>query len=56
MANANSKRVHSARYPGHTFPVKPWPKLFLSMRHSRRTELLDEFPEHQVKDWLGIRW
>jgi len=22
MANANSKRVHSARYPGRTFPVK----------------------------------
>lgn len=33
--------------------VKPWPRLFQSMRASRQTELESQFPLHVVCSWLG---
>jgi integrase len=33
--------------------VKPWPRLFHSMRATRQTELEKEFPLHVVCAWLG---
>jgi len=33
--------------------LKPWPRLFHSMRSSRATELLDHFPIHVVAAWQG---
>jgi len=33
--------------------VKPWPRLFHSMRASRQTELTESFPSHVVCSWLG---
>ena len=33
--------------------VKPWPRLFHSMRASRQTELTEKFPSHVVCSWLG---
>jgi integrase len=33
--------------------VKPWPRLFHSMRSTRQTELADRFPIHTVCTWIG---
>lgn len=33
--------------------LKPWPKPFVNMRSSRQTELSNDFPGHQVCDWMG---
>ena len=32
---------------------KPWPKTFINLRSTRRTELQDRFPSHVVDEWLG---
>ena len=33
--------------------VAPWPKLFVNLRSSCRTELQEVFPDHVVNKWLG---
>jgi hypothetical protein len=33
--------------------VPTWPKLFVNMRASRETELMQEYPEHVVHAWIG---
>jgi len=33
--------------------VVPWPKLFVNLRSTRRTELQESFPDHVVNKWLG---
>lgn len=33
--------------------IKPWPKLFVNLRSSRETELVDNFPLHVVTKWIG---
>ncbi len=33
--------------------VAPWPKLFVNLRSTRRTELQEVFPDHVVNKWLG---
>lgn len=33
--------------------VKPWPKLFVNLRSTRRTELQEKFPDHVVNRWMG---
>jgi integrase len=33
--------------------VAPWPKLFVNLRSTRRTELQESFPDHVVNNWLG---
>lgn len=33
--------------------VAPWPKLFVNLRASRRTELQEMFPDHVVNSWMG---
>lgn len=33
--------------------IKPWEKLFINLRSSRETELVEEFPIHVVTAWLG---
>jgi len=33
--------------------VEPWPKLFVNLRSTRRTELQEKFPDHVVNKWLG---
>ena len=33
--------------------LKPWPKLFVSMRQSRAIELAREYPAHVATAWLG---
>jgi integrase len=33
--------------------VKPWPKTFVNLRSTRRTELQERFPDHVVNSWLG---
>ena len=33
--------------------LKPWPKLFVNLRASRRTELQELFPDHVINSWLG---
>ena len=33
--------------------VSPWPKLFVNLRSSCRTELQEEFPDHVVNKWIG---
>ena len=33
--------------------VIPWPKLFVNLRSTRRTELQEKFPSHVVDAWLG---
>ena len=33
--------------------VAPWPKLFVNLRSTRRTELQESFPDHVVNKWLG---
>jgi len=33
--------------------VKPWPKMFVNLRSSRRTELQERFPDHVINNWLG---
>ena len=33
--------------------VPIWPKLFVNLRSTRRTELQDKFPDHVVNKWLG---
>ena len=33
--------------------VKPWPKKFINLRSTRRTELQERFPSHVVDAWLG---
>ena len=32
---------------------KPWPKTFINLRSTRRTELQEKFPSHVVDQWLG---
>ena len=32
---------------------EPWPKLFVNLRSTRRTELQESFPSHVVNAWLG---
>ena len=32
---------------------KPWPKTFINLRSTRRTELQEKFPSHVVDEWLG---
>lgn len=33
--------------------LEPWPKLWMNLRASCRTDLLEQFPEHVVDAWLG---
>jgi hypothetical protein len=33
--------------------VVPWPKPFVNLRSTRRTELQEMFPDHVVNSWLG---
>lgn len=33
--------------------IQPWPRLFHSLRASRETELVSQFPIHVVSHWLG---
>jgi integrase len=33
--------------------VEQWPKLFVNLRSTRRTELQESFPDHVVNKWLG---
>ena len=33
--------------------LNPWPKLFVNLRSSRETELVERFPMHVVTSWLG---
>jgi len=33
--------------------VVPWPKPFINLRSTRRTELQEQFPDHVVNSWLG---
>ena len=33
--------------------VTPWPKTFINLRSTRRTELQEKFPDHVVNAWLG---
>lgn len=33
--------------------LTPWPKLFVNLRASCRTELQEQFPDHVVNAWLG---
>ncbi len=33
--------------------IKQWPRLFVNLRSTRRTELGDEFPSHIVDAWMG---
>lgn len=33
--------------------LKPWPKTFVNLRSTRRTELQETFPGHVIDDWLG---
>ncbi len=35
--------------------LKPWPKLFVHLRASRRTELQELFPDHVINSWLVHR-
>ena len=35
------------------FRSVPWPKLFVNLRSTRRTELQEVFPDHVVNKWLG---
>jgi len=36
-----------------TAKVEQWPKLFVNLRSTRRTELQESFPDHVVNKWLG---
>jgi len=33
--------------------VEPWPKLFVNLRATRATELVEQFPAHVAAAWLG---
>lgn len=33
--------------------VIPWPKPFINLRSTRRTELQERFPDHVINNWLG---
>ncbi len=33
--------------------LEPWPKLFVNLRSTRQTELVEKFPVHVVCAWLG---
>ncbi|MDV6033262.1 MAG: tyrosine-type recombinase/integrase [Phycisphaera sp. RhM] len=33
--------------------LTPWPKTFVNLRASRRTELQESFPDHVINAWLG---
>lgn len=33
--------------------ITPWPKLFVNLRSSRETELVEEYPVHVAAAWLG---
>ena len=33
--------------------LRPWPKLFVNLRATRRTELQEQYPDHVVNAWLG---
>lgn len=32
---------------------RPWPKTFINLRSTRRTELQEKFPSHVVDQWMG---
>jgi len=33
--------------------VVAWPKMFVNLRSTRRTELQEKFPDHVINNWLG---
>src|ERR1700752_3560623 len=33
--------------------LEPWPKSFVALRSTRRKELEDQFPSHEVNAWMG---
>lgn len=33
--------------------IKPWPKVFVNLRSTRRTELQEKYPSHVIDAWLG---
>jgi len=33
--------------------VAAWPKMFVNLRSTRRTELQEKFPDHVINNWLG---
>jgi integrase len=37
----------------HKAKVMPWPKPFVNLRSTRRTELQENFPDHVINAWLG---
>ena len=45
-------RTHLLRIIGRA-GLAPWPKLFVNLRSTRETELVEEFPVHVVTAWLG---
>ena len=45
-------RTHLGRIFDHA-KVDPWPKLFVNLRSTRRTELQESFPDYVVNKWLG---
>jgi integrase len=47
--NLRTALVRAIRRAGLT----PWPKLFVNLRSSRETELVEQFPLHVVTAWLG---
>lgn len=46
---ARQRLLQAARVCG----VEPWPKLWMNLRASCRTDLLNDFPAHVVNAWLG---
>ena len=50
-ANANL-RTQLLRIIGRA-GLAPWPKLFVNLRSTRETELVERFPMHVVTAWLG---
>ena len=50
-ANANL-RTQLLRIIGRA-GLTPWPKLFVNLRSTRETELVERFPVHVVTAWLG---
>ena len=45
-------RTHAARIIRRA-GLNVWPKLFVNMRSSRETELVEEYPVHVVTAWIG---
>ena len=48
-ANLSTQLKRIIKNAGH----KPWPKTFINLRSTRRTELQEKFPSHVVDQWLG---